>query len=70
MSLTEKPKKGDRVCWPGLKSPGGRVSRVVNDICFYLPDGGDKETCFIWWFERTQSYNESASIESEGGSDQ
>ncbi len=46
MKLQGKPSTGDRVSWEGGVS--GTVTRCYESICWFLPDGKDKESCFIW----------------------
>jgi hypothetical protein len=47
--LARKPRTGDKVRWPHGTS--GTVTRVYDDgICWFLPDGAEKESSFIWRF--------------------
>lgn len=59
LKLQRKPHTGDRVRWP--HGTTGIVTRVYdNGICWFMPDGSDKESSFIWQF--TEGLNKDVEI--------
>jgi|KBSMisStandDraft_5_1062788.scaffolds.fasta_scaffold1117752_2 hypothetical protein len=48
-----RPRKGDRVAYnsPCYGWSAGIVTEVSGGICYYLPDGHEATTSFIWCFK-------------------